>query len=241
MIRRQMTAFSSLSISSSFMQSESIDCTCGRSVSLFGSRLSTSSSMLRIFCSGPCAATRGGSAVRGGGRRRRRRSARAHLGELRLALAEQLVEGGEEVLEEVPVLRRVDDLDRVAHLGDERLALLERDVGRHQLEARLELPVISMAPPVEWNGRNERVRGECARRVRALAQVPGRSTGTCGGERLIDPTPGVNRDRIPGPTCAGGAVRVARVVPRGPERVRVPEARRRCRRPVRWCRPSRRP
>ena len=78
--------------------------------------------------------------MRGGGRRLRRRSARAHLGELRLALAEQLVEGGEEVLEEVPVLRRVDDLDRVAHLGDERLALLERDVGRHQLE-RMRLEV----------------------------------------------------------------------------------------------------
>ena len=54
-MRRQMTAFSSLSHSSSFMHNESIDCTQGRSTSLFGSRLSTSSSILRIFCSGPSA------------------------------------------------------------------------------------------------------------------------------------------------------------------------------------------
>ena len=49
-----MTAFSSLSDSNSFMHKESIIWTCGRSVSLFGRRLSTSRSMFRIFCSGPC-------------------------------------------------------------------------------------------------------------------------------------------------------------------------------------------
>ena len=191
--------------------------------------------------------------VRGGGRRRRRRSARAHLGELRLALAEQLVEGGEEVLEEVPVLRRVDDLDRVAHLGDERLALLERDVGRHQLERmRLEVAGDQHGSCGVHTREFNCVRREenCARRVRARGWRGHSKRSAEGAQRAIGSmsildAEARNRDRVHGHTCAArGAVvrRGARTetvaVPR-PSRG-VEHARTRCRPPRSLCRRRRR-
>ena len=54
------------------------------------------------------------------------------LGELRPPVEEQLVEGRVEVLEEVAVLRRVHNLDRIAHLSHQLLPLLHWDI-RHQL------------------------------------------------------------------------------------------------------------
>ena len=138
-----------------------ITCTCGRSVSLLGSRLSTSRSMLRIFCSGPCT-------QRGHGRSARRLhpSTRASsrvgacLCELRLPFGEKRGERREEVPQKVaarrrepvsaaqgsaghvvfgarcsPVLARVHNLNAVPHLRHEREPLRDRQVGVDQFSS----------------------------------------------------------------------------------------------------------
>ena len=84
-----------------------ITCTCGRSVSLLGSRLSTSRSMLRIFCSGPCTQREHGRSAR-----RPHPSTRASsrvgacLCELRLPFGEKRGERREEVPQKVAARRR---------------------------------------------------------------------------------------------------------------------------------------
>ena len=69
--------------------------------------------------------------------------------ELRPALGEQRVEGGKEVLEEVAVLRRVHDLDRVADLRRRAQPLLR--VGRLILAAAVG-GVSPGGARAEWEG-----------------------------------------------------------------------------------------